>query len=155
VCSSDLIYNQGLNVIQNLILSLIFTVIVLLVIVVILIDRFVTSRLTYLTRSVNEVKKYEDLSKHIQVIGTDEIAILGKNINGMLTSLQKTWAMKDSAEFSLKKKIDELERFKTITVDREIKMIELKKDNTTLKDKIKELEDRSEKGQTRGENVDR
>jgi sensor domain CHASE-containing protein len=149
------IYNQGLNVIQNLILSLIITVIVLLVIVVILIDRFVTSRLTYLTKSVNDVKKYEDLSKHVQVIGNDEIAMLGKNINDMLTSLQKTWAMKDSAEFSLQKKIDELERFKTITVDREIKMIELKKDNTTLKDKIKELEDRSETGQRGGENVDR
>jgi hypothetical protein len=56
--------------------------------------------------------------------------------------------MKDSAEFSLKKKIDELERFKTITVDREIKMIELKKDNKTLEDKIKKLEDKSEKERT-------
>jgi hypothetical protein len=53
--------------------------------------------------------------------------MLEKNINDMLKSLQKTWAMKDSADFSLQKKIDELERFKTITVDREIKMIELKK----------------------------
>jgi sensor domain CHASE-containing protein len=142
------IYNQGLNVIQNIIISLILTVVVLIVIVVILLDRFVTSRLTYLTKSVNDVKNYEDLSKHIQVKGNDEIAVLEKNINNMLTSLQKTWAMKDSAEFSLKKKIDELERFKTITVDREIKMIELKKDNKTLEDKIKELEDRSEKGRT-------
>jgi len=142
------IYNQGLNVIQNLILSLIITVVVLIVIVVFVLDRFVTARLTYLTKSVNDVKKYEDLSKHLQVKGNDEIAMLGKNISDMLTSLQKTWAMKDSAEFSLQKKIDELERFKTITVDREIKMIELKKDNKTLEDKIKELEDRSEKGQT-------
>jgi len=121
------IYNQGLNMIQNLILSLIITVVVLIVIVVILLDRFVTSRLTYLTKSVNDVKNYEDISKHRQVKGNDEIAMLEKNINDMLTSLQKTWAMKDSAEFSLQKKIDELERFKTITVDREIKMIELKK----------------------------
>jgi sensor domain CHASE-containing protein len=121
------IYNQGLNMIQNLIISLVITVVVLIVIVVILLDRFVTSRLTYLTKSVNDVKNYEDLSKHIQVKGNDEIAMLEKNINDMLTSLQKTWAMKDSAEFSLQKKIDELERFKTITVDREIKMIELKK----------------------------
>ncbi len=142
------IYNQGLNVIQNIIISLILTVVVLIVIVVILLDRFVTSRLTYLTKSVNDVKNYEDLSKHIQVKGNDEIAMLEKNINNMLTSLQKTWAMKDSAEFSLQKKIDELERFKTITVDREIKMIELKKDNKTLEDKIKELEDRGEKGRT-------
>ena len=142
------IYNQGLNVIQNLIISLVITVVMLIVIVVILLDRFVTSRLIYLTKSVNEVKNFEDLSKHLQVKGNDEIAMLEKNINDMLTSLQKTWAMKDSAEFSLQKKIDELERFKTITVDREMKMIGLKKDNKTLEDKIKELEDRREKGQT-------
>jgi hypothetical protein len=43
--------------------------------------------------------------------------------------------MKDSAEFSLQKKIDELERFKTITVDREIKMIELKKQLEELRTK--------------------
>jgi hypothetical protein len=65
----------------------------------------------------------------------------------MLTSLQKIWAMKDSAEFSLQKKIDELERFKTITVDREIKMIELKKENKTLKDTIKGQANQSNKDQ--------
>jgi sensor domain CHASE-containing protein len=149
------IYNQGLNMIQNLIISLIITAVMFIVIVVILLDRFVSSRLTYLAKSVNEVKEYKDLSKHLQVKGNDEIASLEKNINDMLSSLQITWAMKDSAEVSLQKKINELERFKTITVDREIKMIELKKDNNTLKDKIKELEDRNEKEQTRGENVDR
>ena len=41
--------------------------------------------------------------------------------------------MKDSAETSLQKKIEELERFKTITIDREIKMIELKKQLNELK----------------------
>jgi len=128
-------FNQGLMMIQNLIISLIITIVVLIIIVVILLDRFVTSRLIYLTKSVNDVKNYEDLSKHIQVKGNDEIAMLEKNINDMLTSLQKTWAMKDSAEFSLQKKIDELERFKTITVDREIKMIELKKQLEELRAK--------------------
>ncbi len=129
------IYNQGLNMIQNLIISLVITVVVLIVIVVLLLDRFVTSRLTYLTKSVNDIKNYEDLSKHIQVKGNDEISMLVKNINDMLTSLQNTWAMKDSAEFSLQKKIDELERFKTLTVDREIKMIELKKQLEELRTK--------------------
>jgi len=133
------IYNQGLNVIQNLIISLIITVVMLIVIVVILLDRFVTSPLTYLAKSVNDVKNFEDLSKHLQVKGNDEIAVLEKNINDMLTSLQKTWAMKDSAEFFLQKKIDELERFKTVTVDREIKMIELKKQLDELRAKSGEM----------------
>jgi methyl-accepting chemotaxis protein len=88
-----------------------------------------------LTKSVNDVKKNKDLSKRLQVKGNDEIALLEKNINDMLSSLQKTWAMKDSAEFSLQKKIDELERFKAITVDREIKMIDLKKQLGELRTK--------------------
>jgi len=121
------IYNQGLNVIQNLIISLVFTMVILILTVIYILDRFVISRLAYLTKSVNDIRSYDDLSKHLQVKGNDEISLLEKNINDMLTSLQKTWAMKDSAEFFLQKKIDELERFKTITVDREIKMIELKK----------------------------
>jgi hypothetical protein len=41
--------------------------------------------------------------------------------------------MKDTAEVSLQKKIDELERFKAVTIDREIKMIELKKQLDELK----------------------
>jgi len=127
------IYNQGLNMIQHLIISLFITVAVLLIIVVIVLDRFVTSRLTYLSKSLNEIKNYNDLSKHLDVKGNDEIALLEKNIQNMLTSLQKTWAMKDSAESSLQKKIDELERFKTITVDRELKMIDLKKQIEDLK----------------------
>lgn len=149
VGSSRDIYNQGLNVISNIIISLLIVLLVFIVIIIIILDRFVTSRLTYLAKSVHDVKNYEDLAKHLRVKGNDEIAILEKNINNMLTSLQKTWAMKDSAEFSLQKKIDELERFKTVTVDREIKMIELKKDNKKLEDKIKELGDGREKGQMR------
>ncbi len=127
------IYQQGLSVIQNLIFSLIISVIVLISIVIFILDRFITSRLTSLANSVNDVKNYKDLSKQLNIKGNDEIATLEKNINNMLHSLQKTWAMKDSAEFSLQKKIDELERFKTITIDREIKMIELKKQLEELK----------------------
>jgi sensor domain CHASE-containing protein len=129
------IFNQGMTVIQHLIISLFITMIVLLIIVVIVLNRFVTSRLIYLSKSLNDIKNYNDLSKHLDVKGNDEIALLEKNINTMLTSLQKTWAMKDTAESSLQKKIDELERFKTITVDRELKMIDLKKQIEELKTK--------------------
>jgi len=46
-------------------------------------------------------------------------------------------------EQKLKVKIDELERYKNVTVNREVKMIDLKKENTLLKDMIKELERRN------------
>jgi sensor domain CHASE-containing protein len=127
------VYNQGLGLIQNLIFSLVIIMIVFILLIVIILDRFVTSRLTSLTKSVNDIKSHRDLSRHLQAKGNDEIAILEKKIDDMLTSLHKAWTMRDLAESSLNKKIDELERFKTVTVDREIKMIELKKQLNELK----------------------
>jgi sensor domain CHASE-containing protein len=132
------VYNQGLELIQNFNISLTIIMICSILIIILILDRFVTFRLTSLTKSVSDIKNYNDLSKQLQVKGNDEIANLEKNINDMLSSLQKTWAMKDSAEFSLQKKIDELERFKAITIEREMKMIDLKKQINELKAKTGE-----------------
>jgi len=44
------------------------------------------------------------------------------------------------AENELKEKIDELERFQRVTVGRELKMVELKKQNEKLEKKVKKLE---------------
>jgi sensor domain CHASE-containing protein len=129
------IYNQGLNVLLNLFIFLFITTFSLVVATIVILDKYVTSRLTILIKSVGEIQNYKDLSKYIEIEGNDEISKLGKNINIMLTSLQKLWSMKDSAEISLQKKIEELERFKTITIDREIKMIDLKKQLNELKEK--------------------
>ena len=51
-------------------------------------------------------------------------------------------------EQNLKLKIEELERYKNITVNREIKMMELKKENKTLKEVLRRLQDGDEKEQT-------
>jgi len=127
------VYNQGLNVLQNLFIFLFITTFSLVIATIVILDKFVTSRLTIFTKSVGEIQNYKDLSKSIEIDGNDEISRLGKNINIMLNSLQNLWSMKDSAEISLQKKIEELERFKTITIDREIKMIELKKQLNELR----------------------
>lgn len=127
------IYNQGLAVLQNLFIFLFITTFFLVITTIFILDKFVTSRLTVFSKSLGEIQDYQDLSKHIDITGDDEVSTLGKNINIMLTSIQKLWSMKDSAETSLQKKIEELERFKTITIDREIKMIELKKQLNELK----------------------
>jgi methyl-accepting chemotaxis protein len=133
VGSSRDIYNQGLAVLQNLYIFLFITTFFLVITTIFILDKFVTSRLTVFSKSLGEIQDYQDLSKHIDITGDDEVSTLGKNINIMLTSIQKLWSMKDSAETSLQKKIEELERFKTITIDREIKMIELKKQLNELK----------------------
>jgi sensor domain CHASE-containing protein len=135
VSSTRDVYNQGINVIQKLIVSLVLAIVFMVSITIILLDKYVTSRLTHLVKSVDNIRNYQDLSKLLQVTGNDEISDLEHNINTMLASLQKSGAMKDSAEFSLQMKIDELERFKAITIDREIKMIELKKQLNEFKTK--------------------
>ena len=127
VGSTRYIHNQGIILIQNLIISLLIIMIVFIVLIFLIIDRFVTSRLAYLAKSIDEVKGSRDLTKKFQITGNDEIAALEKKIDSMLTSLHKAWTLKDLTELDLKKKVDELERFKMVTVDREIKMIELKK----------------------------
>jgi sensor domain CHASE-containing protein len=132
------VYNQGLNVLQNLFIFLFITTFFLVIVTILILDKFVTSRLTILSKSVGEIQNFKDLSKHIEITGSDEISNLGKNMNVMLNSLQNIWVMKDSAEFSLQQKIEELERFKTITIDREIKMIELKKQLKELQSKFEE-----------------
>lgn len=132
------VYNQGVLLIQNLIISLLVIMIVFIVLIILIIDRFVTSRLAYLTKSINEVKGSRDLTKKFQIKGNDEIAALEKKIDSMLTSLHKAWTLKDLTELDLKKKIDELERFKTVTINREIKMMELKKQYHELQGKIGE-----------------
>ena len=127
VGSNRYVYNQGVLLIQNLMLSLLIILIVFIALIFFIIDRFVTSRLSYLTKSIDEVKGSKDFIKKFQMSGNDEIATLEKKIDSMLASLHEAWTLKDLSESDLKKKVDELERFKRVTVDREIKMIELKK----------------------------
>lgn len=121
------IFNQGMNTLQNLFIALFISTIFLLILTTLIMEKFVTSRLMNLNKTVAKIQNFEDLSKSITMKGNDEISLLADNINTMLGSLQSIWSMKDSAESSLQKKIEELERFKTLTIDREIKMIELKK----------------------------
>lgn len=64
--------------------------------------------------------------------------IMDKNnsLEGHLVTLDDITIQKN-AEIQLRKKIDELKRFKQVTTDRELKMIELKKENIQLKQKLK------------------
>ena len=127
VGSSRDVYNQGLGFIQSFNIFLLIMLLVFTFIIIFILDRFVIARLSNLTKTINDIKSSRDLSQQLHSKGNDEIATLEKKIDTMLTSLQKAWTMKDVAESSLKKKIIELERFKVITIDRELKMIELKK----------------------------
>lgn len=132
------VYNQGLGLIQNFNIFLLIIMAVFTFIIIFILDRFVISRLATLTKTINDIKSSRDLSRQFHTKGNDEIATLERKIDTMFTSLHKAWTMKDVAESSLKKKIDELERFKLVTIDREMKMIELKKQLAEYKGQVGE-----------------
>ncbi|HIH28234.1 MAG TPA: hypothetical protein HA260_00350, partial [Thermoplasmata archaeon] len=138
VGSNRAVYNQGVGMTQNLMIATLFIIAVFIILIILIIDRFVTAPLTKLTNSINEIREYRDLSKKFQAKGNDEIAVLENKIDTMLTWLSKAWMQKDKTELSLEKKVDELERFKKITIDREIRMVELKKQIDDLKSGVRD-----------------
>jgi len=124
---------QGFLLIQNLVFTLLFSIVIFIGLNMVVLDRLVTSRLQSLTDSVDEIKESKDLTKKLYIKGDDEISALEKSFDTMLTSLHAAWALRDLTELSLKKKVQELERFKSLTVDREIRMTELKKQLNDLR----------------------
>jgi len=123
------------------------------------------------TKEIQEIEK-EGFSKKIDIKTGDEIEILIHSFNNMSKKIAqnykeieeqkdvlairveaKTKELKELADGlekqvkektkDLQKRVDELEKFHNATIDRELKMIELKKEITELKERLKDDELRS------------
>lgn len=80
-----------------------------------------------------------DLTQRAQVASKDEIGDLANAFNQMAENIEKTQKEIKEADAQLKKKVLDLEKFKELTVGRELKMIELKEKLENLeKEKPKE-----------------
>ena len=77
-----------------------------------------------------------DLNKKITVDVKGEVLELKKSINIMVVQLSSISTERDNAAQQQLEKIEELERFRKLTVGRELKMIELKKEIDELKNKV-------------------
>ena len=119
------IYQQGVISVWNLIIFLIIITIIIFISIIILLRRLVILPLTKLTNDILEISKTKDLSDRITLRGNDEFTTLAITTNTLLDILEKS-------QQTLQGKINELEHHKRSTIDRELKMIELKK-------KLKEL----------------
>ncbi len=83
------IYQQGHRSQQYLMTTIILLGVLFGAVSVFLLERFVLSRLTYLSQGVSQIQVAHDLSLRLAVSGQDEISDLAENINEMLKTLEK------------------------------------------------------------------
>jgi nitrate/nitrite-specific signal transduction histidine kinase len=147
------------------ILLILFLLIVLIVFFSVLIARSITNPLSALSRGAEAVSR-GNLDIKFNIKSKDELGFLAGVLNKMIRDLKKSHLIQEESKMvleikvkartreleelaqtledkvkertkELQKKIDELERFRRLTVGRELKMIELKKEIKKLEDKKK------------------
>jgi HAMP domain-containing protein len=130
------IYAQGIAIMNSFFIVLLVIGLTSVGITLLLVEKVVLFRLNKLRMSVKTIGLHKDLAARVEEPrGNDEVSELTHAINGMLEQLQKSQEDLNRLACSLhetnenhKTKIDELERYKTLTIDRELRMIELKKE---------------------------
>lgn len=102
----------------------------------VLVNRSITQPMKYLLSAVQFITE-GDLERRVRVTSKDEIGILARAFNTMTKSLRaKNQEIRKSRD-KMKEKVEQLEKFQRLTVGRELKMIELKKEVKGLKKKSK------------------
>ena len=129
------VYNQGRFTSRFFILAVCVLMIVFGFILVALLERFVVSRFTNLSKRVKEMHKNEDLTLRIKEGSSDEIGELASSINSFLDKIAASvQAEKLSGEKmrvlgeELQKHLEETERLNRFMVNRELRMVELKEE---------------------------
>ena len=81
-----------------------------------------------------------DMSQRVSLSGNNELAVAADAFNVLADSIQRSQtdleAQVQKRTTEMKKQLDELERMNTLMIDRELRMIELKKQNTELKNSL-------------------
>ena len=106
-------------------------------------ESLVISRLARLEREVARIRDSHDTSAKVHEGAPDELGQLAREINSMLSALASSDKEERlahekirAADVELKKHIDEIERMNAHMVDRELRMVELKKENAELRDML-------------------
>lgn len=84
------IYKRGTETINFLLIALAGVCILLCLVSLFVMNKVFLSRLTVLSKNVNEIGRTGDTSLRVSSMGNDEITVLGNSVNNMLEKLGKT-----------------------------------------------------------------
>jgi len=135
------IYNQGKNIVY--VFSIIVTLIMItfFIVLLFLINKFVLHRLIKLKDEVYHISDNNDFSRKIDEGEDDEIGDLILIINKMFEKIKissekelKFSELDKIANEKIKNRMEEINKLNKLMVGRELKMIELKKENAKLKE---------------------
>ncbi len=84
------IYQQGQSAISYLILTIVGVSLAFGLVTILLLEKQVLSRLSYLSRNVQDIGTSGKLNARVSVPGSDELSRLGATINGMLAALEQS-----------------------------------------------------------------
>lgn len=135
------IYNQGRFTSRFFMLAVCVLMIIFGITLVILLERFVVSRFTNLSKRVKEMHKKDDLTLRIEEESYDEIGDLALSINSFLDKIDaavKTEKLSSEKMRTLGEKLqghlEETEKLNRFMVNRELRMVELKEEIKKLKE---------------------
>lgn len=135
------IYKQGEKTMYILILVIIFFIVVLGIILLTFLEKFIIKRLINISNEVEKISDSHDFSLIIKDGIPDEIGELSSTMNKMFKKVKDFEENEDRIEEAekimtekMKKHMDELDKLNRLMVGRELKMIELKKENSKLKE---------------------
>lgn len=133
---------------RNFIFSLGFIMVIVIIIIVLIIARRISQPILKLAEASNKIAS-GNLDVSVEIKTGDEIEILARSFNHMVKDLKRSrkeleeWGMsldikvKEKTE-ELQEKVEELEKYNKLSIGRELKMIDLKREIEDLKKKLKE-----------------
>jgi len=134
------IYNSGRNMVSILIIIIFFTIILLDILITILLEKFLIKRLIKLEEDVSNIGLNGDFSKKLEEDRNDEIGGLSISINLMLDKVVEANIKEKELDeeqkimnINMKSHAEEVDKLNKLMIGRELKMIELKKENLKLK----------------------
>ncbi len=140
------VYNQGLQTLYSFVMIASGFILLFGILILVLIEILFISRFSKLSKEVEQLGEAEGSKKRLAEGKKDEIGILGISINKMLDALSVSREMEAKlggqasiAKEKLKERLKELEKVNKLMVDRELRMVELKKENEELKTKVSKI----------------
>lgn len=120
------IYNQGMALLNLFLVFLLAVMAIMGAVTLIILECSIVQRITDMNTQVNSICADPERSARLDVRGNDEISSLAANINAMLDIREKSETVQAELNRALESRLAELERYKKATVDRELKLVELK-----------------------------